>query len=102
VLDANSFFNNRAGTHRPPYHQNQYGVTADGPVYVPKVFNGKNKVFWLFAWEGMRDSDPANSPLETGSPVNFATVPTAAERTGNFSALLPLATSRRKTPSRIL
>src|ERR1035441_7345959 len=41
----------------------------------------------------MRDSDPANSPLETGSPENFATVPTAAERTGDFSALLNLGTN---------
>ncbi len=52
------------------------------------MFNGKNQLFWLFGYEGMRDSDPANSPLETGSPENFATVPTAAERQGDFSALL--------------
>ena len=90
VVDANSFFNNSSGKPRPPYHQNQYGGYASGPVYLPKVFNGKNKVFWLFGYEGMRDSDPANSPLETGSPENFATVPTAAERTGDFSALAKL------------
>ncbi|HUK16945.1 MAG TPA: TonB-dependent receptor [Bryobacteraceae bacterium] len=90
AFDANSFFNNANRVARPPYHQNQYGITAGGPVYVPKVFNGKNKVFWFFGWEGMRDSDPANSPLETGNPVNLATVPTPAERNGDFSALLGL------------
>jgi hypothetical protein len=88
AVDANSFFNNARGVGRPPYHQNQYGVNSGGPVWIPKVFNGKNRVFWFFAWEGMRDSDPANSPLETGNPENFATVPTAAERSGDFSALL--------------
>ncbi len=88
VMDANSFFTNKAGNPRPAYHYNQYGVTAGGPVWVPKVFNGRNRVFWFFGWEGLRDSDPANSPLETGSPVNFATVPTNAERGGDFSALL--------------
>jgi hypothetical protein len=93
VFDANEFFVNAAGKPRPPYHQNQWGFIADGPVYMPKVFNGRNKVFWLFGYEGMRDSDPANSPLETSSPENFATVPTAAERTGNFAALSSLGSS---------
>jgi hypothetical protein len=91
VLDANSFFNNKNNVTRPPYHQNQYGISGGGPVYVPKVFNGKNRVFWYFAWEGMRDSDPATSPLETGSPENFTAVPTPAERTGDFSALLTVS-----------
>ncbi len=88
ALDANSFFNNAKDLPRPPYHQNQYGINGGGPVLLPKIYNGKNRVFWFFAWEGMRDSDPANSPLETGNPENFATVPTAAERQGDFSALL--------------
>ena len=93
VVDANSFFNNAKNVPRPVYHQNQYGVTAGGPVYVPKVFNGKNRLFWFFGYEGMRDSDPAASPLETGNPENYATVPTAAERGGDFSALLNLKTN---------
>ena len=91
VLDANSFFNNKNNVTRPSYHQNQYGVGGGGPIYIPKVFNGKNRVFWYFAWEGMRDSDPATSPLETGNPENFTAVPTPAERTGDFSALLTVS-----------
>lgn len=87
-FDANNFFYNRNGTARPKYHQNQYGLTAGGPVYIPKVFNGKNRVFWFFGYEGMRDSDPFNSPVETGSPLNLTSVPTDAERKGDFSALL--------------
>ena len=93
AVDANSFFANAKGVGRPPYHQNQYGATAGGPIFVPKIFNGKNRVFWFFGWEGMRDSDPANSPLETGNPENFTSVPTAAERKGDFSGLLNLPTN---------
>ncbi len=87
-LDANGFFTNRSGNPRPPYHYNQYGAVVGGPVIIPKLYNGKNRMFWLFSYEGLKDSDPANSPLETGSPVNYATVPTAAERMGDLSALL--------------
>jgi hypothetical protein len=93
AVDANTFFDNKNSVPRPPYHQNQYGITNGGPVFIPKVFNGKNKVFWFFGWEGMRDSDPADSPLETGSPENFTAVPTAAERQGNFSQFLGLASN---------
>lgn len=87
-LEANQFFYNARGIARPIFRYNQYGAQAGGPVWVPKLFNGKNRVFWMFAWEGLKDSDPANSPRETGNPVNFATVPTAAERKGDLSALL--------------
>ena len=89
-LAANQFFYNAQKLARPIYRFNQYGLTAGAPVWIPKVFNGKNKVFWFFAWEGLRDSDPATSPRETSSPQNYATVPTAAERQGDFSALLKL------------
>jgi len=88
ALAANQFFYNANGVPRPAYRYNQYGLSAGGPLWIPKIFNGKNRVFWMFAWQGLKDSDPANSPRETGNPVNFATVPTAAERQGDFSALL--------------
>jgi hypothetical protein len=79
TLAANDFFNNQAGKPRPVTHLNQYGVTAGGPLLVPKVFNGRNKVFWFFAFEGMKDAQP--NPYIT-------TVPTAAERAGDFSQIL--------------
>jgi hypothetical protein len=88
ALEANQFFYNARGVPRPVFRFNQYGASAGGPLWIPKVFNGKNRVFWMFAWEGLKDSDPANSPRETGSPINFATLPTDAERKGDFSALL--------------
>jgi len=80
-LGANSFFNKNKAvpTARPVTHFNQFGLTVGGPVVVPKVFNGRDKVFFFFAWEGLKDSQPL---------TDLATVPTAAERAGDFSALL--------------
>ena len=80
-LGANSFFNKNKAvpTARPVTHFNQYGLTVGGPVFVPKVFNGRDKLFFFFAWEGLKDSQPL---------TDLATVPTTAERAGDFSALL--------------
>ena len=91
LLEANGFFNNKNGVPRAAYHFNQWGLTSGGPVWIPKVFNGKNRVFWFFAYEGLRDSDPVNAPAEGGPTV--ITVPTAAERKGDFSALLNVNSS---------
>jgi hypothetical protein len=77
---ANDFFRNRAGEGLQILHFNQYGLTAGGPVVFPKLFNGRNKLFWFFTFEGLKDSQPAPT---------FVTVPTDAEKQGNFSALLP-------------
>jgi hypothetical protein len=78
-LAANTYFNDKSGAPTPVTHQNQYGLTAGGPVILPKLFNGRDKLFWFFAWESMKDSQPNST---------FVTVPTAAERLGDFSALL--------------
>jgi hypothetical protein len=79
ALAAMPFFSNKAGLPKPVDNYNQYGLTAGGPVVVPKVFNGRNKAFWFFAWESLRSTAPATTMM---------TVPTAAERSGDFSALL--------------
>jgi hypothetical protein len=59
-------------------------LTAGGPLWVPKVYNGRNRVFWFFAWEDINDSFP--EPLTT-------TVPTAAERNGDLSALIKVGSN---------
>lgn len=79
AVAANTFFANAAGQPKAVTRYNQYGVTVGGPVYVPKVFNGRNRLFYFFGFEQIKA--PA---LNTGTD----TVPTAAERTGDFSALL--------------
>ncbi|MGH9352059.1 MAG: carboxypeptidase regulatory-like domain-containing protein, partial [Terriglobia bacterium] len=77
---ANNFFSNKAGAPISPIHLNRYGLTVGGPVYIPKVYDGKDKTFFFFAFE--RQTDTAPEPRTD-------TVPTAAERNGDFSALLP-------------
>ncbi len=45
---------------KPPNHINQFGAMASGPVVIPKVLNGKNRLFWMLSWESMRQrsADP--------------------------------------------
>ncbi|HTV08135.1 MAG TPA: TonB-dependent receptor [Candidatus Aquilonibacter sp.] len=80
-LDANLYFNGFSNPPKPTpvSHYNQYGGTIGGPVWIPHIFNGRDKLFFFFAYEGLKDSTPA---------VQITTVPTPAERTGDFSALL--------------
>lgn len=80
-IDANLYFNDRQNPvpKLPVTHYNQYGLTVGGPIWIPKVFNGKDKLFFFFAYEGLKDSQPV---------VTTTTVPTAAERTGDFSQTL--------------
>lgn len=74
-LNANNFFNNLNNNPRPPLRYNDFGYTVGGPVYLPKVYNGKNKTFFFFSEEFRRVIN-----------YNAATVqiPTAAELQGTF------------------
>jgi hypothetical protein len=58
--------------------QNQFGFSLGGPVFIPKVINGKDKFFWFMSYSGTKQSQFA-------SDANL-TLPTAAMRTGDFSA----------------
>ena len=57
--------------------QNQFGFVLGGPVYIPKLYNGRNKTFFLANYEGER--------AVNGAAI-FGTVPTPLELAGNFSA----------------
>jgi hypothetical protein len=77
VFNANDFFLNQVGKPRPPWVQNQFGADAGGPLHLRNCC-GNNRTFWFTNWEGFR--------LRTGSPFT-ATVPTSAERSGDFSSV---------------
>lgn len=77
-LSARPYFQ-KLGTLPASTHYNQPGATIGGPVFIPHVFNGHNKLFFFYAWEGFY--------TKTGSPT-IASVPTADERNGDFHALL--------------
>lgn len=55
ALNANTFFNNAAGTTRPFLRQHFFGVSSSGPLWIPKVYDGRNKSFWFFSYEGFRE-----------------------------------------------
>ena len=74
-LDANNFFNNRTATARAPFHRNQFGVAAGGPVILPK-YNGRNHTFIFGAYEGTR---------VVKGITQLSTVPSAALRAGDFN-----------------
>src|SRR5690242_11755462 len=78
-LDANSWTNNFFGAPKPRDHQNDFGGSLGGPVWIPKIYNGRDKTFFFFSWEQYRNNEGTN---------NVTTVPTDAERSGDFSALL--------------
>jgi hypothetical protein len=71
-LDANDFFSNQAGLPRPGHSRNQYGVSLGGPIR-------KNKTFFFVDIERVLETDPVNI---------VGTVPTQAERVGDFSQAL--------------
>ena len=84
ALDCTDFFINKAGQQNPVSQDHRYGLTIGGPAYIPKLYKGRNKSFFFFAWEGNRYISPSGTSGQTN------TVPTPAERTGDFSALLKI------------
>jgi hypothetical protein len=78
-LQANDFFLKRSGQEPSTFTYHRFGATLGGPVTLPHLYNGKNKTFFFFAFEGVIYELPSTS---------LNTVPTAAERQGDFSALL--------------
>jgi hypothetical protein len=86
-LDANTWFNNlstaqngkNSGNVTPADKKNEYGMLLGGPVWIPKVYNGKNKTFFFFSWEQFRQNQGYQGLI---------TIPTAANLQGDFSANL--------------
>jgi outer membrane receptor protein involved in Fe transport len=82
VLNANSFFGNRAGQKKAAFRFNQFGATIGGPIDFPeKLFGplkyaGKNRSFFFGSYEGVRFSQGG---------TYIGTVPTLRERAGDFS-----------------
>jgi hypothetical protein len=92
ALDANTFFNDGweafycTGTNNTPAcrssyatpvdHKNDFGGNLGGPIRIPKLYNGRDKTFFFFNWEQIK--------YATGG-TNTVTVPTVAERGGDFA-----------------
>lgn len=77
-LDARPYSLTGIASPKADYNQARFGGNVGGPLNIPKIFNGGNKTFFFGGWNGRRGSTPFDQ---------FSTVPTLAERGGNFSAL---------------
>jgi hypothetical protein len=85
-LNSNLFFANRSGQPRAPYDYNRWGGSANGPVWLPGLYNGKDRTFFSYGYEGIDLGEPVGAAYGQG----VLTVPTMKERTGDFSDLLKL------------
>jgi hypothetical protein len=79
ALNANSWTNNRNGLPKPPVNYNLWGGTIGGPVYLPKIYDGRNKSFFFFYYETATNKRPIS---------RYGRVPTELERMGDFSQTL--------------
>jgi hypothetical protein len=79
--DKASKANRSATVYKNRVRRHDYGFNLGGPIYIPGVYNGKNKSFFFFNWEQYRDKQLQNA----GNPV--PTVPIQAYRDGDFSSL---------------
>lgn len=77
MLNANLFQTNLVGGAVPPVHFNEFGGTFGGPVWIPKIYNGRQKTFFFVSWDDTHNIDPR--------PGSTRSVPTALERQGDFS-----------------
>jgi outer membrane receptor protein involved in Fe transport len=81
-LNANSWASNRAGLPRNSFRRNEYGFSVGGPVVLPKLYDGRNRTFFFTNFEWIPQRAPDNI---------LATVPTALERSGDFSRTVTTA-----------
>jgi hypothetical protein len=79
-LFANDYFGNANNVPLPEFNYTRWGGTLGGPVLIPKLYNGKNKTFFMYGIEGIPEARPRNN----GTP----TIPSQAMRNGDFSELL--------------
>jgi len=75
-LNANNFFNNLNNVKRPALRYNDFGYTIGGPVYIPSVYDGRNKTFFFFSEEFRR---------VINYNANSVQIPTLEERQGIFA-----------------
>jgi hypothetical protein len=76
ALDANLYFARGQGRKLAAFSANTYGFALGGPVWFPKLYDGRNKTFWFTSFEGAREGNGQDNTLS---------VPTAKMRTGDFS-----------------
>ncbi|MBL8175982.1 MAG: carboxypeptidase regulatory-like domain-containing protein [Bryobacterales bacterium] len=76
---------------QPTGRSNNWGISGGGPLVIPKLYNGKNKLFWFLTYNGFKD-------VKVEDPNSITrTVPTLNARNGDFSDMLTLLNGTRYT-----
>src|SRR5437867_9550520 len=97
-LDANDFFANRSSRTKPPFTQNNFGTAVGGPVVLPG-YNGRNKTFWFFNYEGFRQRQGITSTGLYPSPAQMAgNLADDSAGTGIFPTSSPLCQANHDSP----
>ena len=81
-FEANNWFTNHGGygsTQKPVMRHNEFGIVAGGPVVLPHLYNGQNKTFFFYHYEKIAQGTALKTDVDT--------VPTAAEKQGDFTAV---------------
>ncbi|MCL5744315.1 MAG: carboxypeptidase regulatory-like domain-containing protein, partial [Acidobacteria bacterium] len=78
-MDANNFFSNRAGVPLASFQRNQFGFSLGGPIFLPKIYNGRNRTFFFVDYERQATRTPA---------VMNTTMPLDKWKQGDFSGLM--------------
>lgn len=91
-LDATGWTNNSRGLRKQPIRYNQFGGSLGGPVRVPKVYDGTDRTWFFFAYEGIR---------YRSTTTNLVRVPTELERRGDFSQTFIVNNNRQIIPVQI-
>ena len=77
-LNAGDWNNNAYGQVSQPFKNNTFGFEVDGPIRIPKIYNGRDKMFFLLSLEGLREHNPGGQQT---------TVPLPEQLKGDFSHL---------------
>ncbi|MBI4903772.1 MAG: TonB-dependent receptor [Acidobacteria bacterium] len=83
---ANDYFTNRSGLPAGDFNYDRWSGSFSGPIHLPKIYNGRNKTFFMWAYEQLKDKRPR------GGSANL-TVATPEIRNGDFSELLRIGSN---------
>jgi len=78
ILNANTFDFSSKPIVKTPYHLNQFSTELDGPIVIPHLYDGRNKTFFMFDYQGLRQNT---------TPSDTYTVMTPLMRQGNFTEI---------------
>ena len=70
-FDANDWFNDHYGEAQSALQQNDFGGTIGGPVWIPRLYNGRNSTFFFVSYEGLRLNQPQAATLQYVPSLNL-------------------------------